>query len=463
MKRVFRAGSAAFSLAGALAALAISATPDDAFAQRTSRSAGARATPAKAAPSGGLDRERGMKEAPAAVQAARLTCTVTDAAFVGVAQGGANVYEAACREGLGFMVTAATATTPAQVVDCINQTATAARTPGVQGCRLSGNANPVQGLQPLLTAAGVTCTINNARYLGDTTTTNMARYEVGCANGPGYVLDRPKAAGVRPTATDCFTASAGGQFQCQYTTRQQSLARFTPLVAQSRRECVVSDARDLGVNTQTQNRLFEIGCQGRPGFLIETAANGSVASTYDCGRFGNVACQFTAATAAQALNASDYSRLLRAANFDCAVSDFKRIGAEQGTNRDIVEVACSNRPDGAFALLAADPGGRSEVYDCLLAPKRQQRCSLTQEEALYPRLNTALAGQRTKCNVTMTRRMGTTPQGEDWFEFACAEGRNYVVDYRGNGVIRQVLTCDKGELVLGGCKLPRAAASSARR
>ncbi len=454
MKRMFRAGSAVLSLGGALAALAISAAPDDASAQRTSRSAGARAAPAKAA-APGLDRARGMKEGPAAVQAARLTCTVTDAAFLGMAQGGASVYEIACREGLGFMLTAGTATAPAQVVDCINQNATAARTPGLQGCRLAANANPAQGLQPIVTAAGVSCTVNNARYLGDTTTTNMARYEVGCANGPGYVLDRPKVAGGRPTATDCFTASAGGKFQCEYTTRAQSLGRFTPLVTQARRECVVSDARDLGVNTQTQNRLFEIGCQGRPGFLLETAANGSVANTYDCGRFGNVPCQFTAATAVQALNASDYTRLLRAAGVECTVSNFNRTGRD-ASEREIVEAACSNRPEGVFALLVPQGAtGRSETADCLVAAAAYRReCTLTSVSALYPSITRTLPSQSIgrECTVTGTRVMGRTPQGENWVEIGCSNGRSYVIDYRGGGRISRIVACGQATEILGGCR-----------
>jgi hypothetical protein len=94
--------------------------------------------------------------------------------------------------------------------------------------------------------------------------------------------------------------------------------------------------------------------------------------------------------------------------------------------------------------------------------KRKEMCRLTQEEALYPRLSAGMAAQKTRCTPTMTRRMGTTPQGEDWYEVVCSEGRNYVVDYRGAGRVAKALTCDKGSGVLGGCKLPTAGGSTRR-
>ena len=449
-----------------MAALVISAVPEDVAAQGRGRR---QAQPAKegAAPSAGqLDRARGAKEAPAAVQAASLRCSVTEAAFLGVS-GGRNAYEVACREGLGFIVVNAPAAGgQATTLDCVSAQTTArveqaaGRPPGQQ-CRLPANAQPAQGLAGVAREAGVTCTVTNGRAIGVLTGSNAIRYEVGCSEGPGYVLDRPQAGG-RPAAQNCFRAeqTSGGQFRCEFTTKAQSLAALNPVITASRRSCTVSDARVVGVNPTTKNEVVEVGCQGAPGFFIETAATGAFVGAYDCGRFGNTPCQFTAASAVQERNAQDYGRLLKAANFDCAVSNFKRLGSEQGTGREIVEVACSNRPEGAFALLATG-SGPSEVYDCLLAQKRRQNCTLTSEEALYPRIESAMTAQRRACDITMSRRMGTTPEGEEWYEFACAQGRNRVVDYRGNGRVVKVLDCREGALVLGGCKLPGAGPAAA--
>ncbi|MBW3559605.1 MAG: hypothetical protein KY449_07535, partial [Proteobacteria bacterium] len=81
MKSFYRAGSAALCLGGAVAAVALSAAPEDASAQGRGRR---QAQPAKAAQgAGSLDRARGAKEAPAAVQAAGVRCQITDAAELG--------------------------------------------------------------------------------------------------------------------------------------------------------------------------------------------------------------------------------------------------------------------------------------------------------------------------------------------------------------------------------------------
>ncbi|MBW3618110.1 MAG: hypothetical protein KY446_10260 [Proteobacteria bacterium] len=471
MKSFYRAGSAALCLGGAVAAVALSVAPEDASAQGRGRR---QAQPAKAAQgAGSLDRARGAKEAPAAVQAAGVRCQITDAAYLGVA-GNRNAYEVACGQGLGFVILVAQTPGAAAptALDCVSAQTTAraeqaAGRPAGALCRLPANAQPVQGLAGVAREAGVTCTVTNGRAVGLLSSSNAIRYEVGCSEGGGFVLDRPQAAGGRPSAQTCFRAeqTSGGQFRCEFTTKAQSLAALNPIVTASRRSCTVSDARIVGRNPTSQNEVLEVGCQGAPGFFLETAANGAFVQAYDCGRFGNTPCQFTAASAAQERNAQDYGRLLRAANFDCAVSNFKRLGAEQGTGREIVEVACSNRPEGAFALLSTG-SGPSEVYDCLLAQKRRQNCTLTSEEALYPRIEAAMTAQRRACDITLSRRMGTTPEGEEWYEFACAQGRNRVVDYRGNGRVVKVLDCREGALVLGGCKLPGAgpaAAGSTRR
>lgn len=469
--------TAALSFVGAMALVLTSVVPEPADAQALRRPGGNReAAKPQTAAGPVLDRKRGAAEAPAVVTASGAPCTVADAAYLGTSNaqvnGAAvtrNAYEVACSEGLGFLIVApqgAGATAPT-ALDCVtaqtnvkNEVA-AGRPAGVQ-CRLPANARPAAGLQPLLRQAGATCTVTDAAALGRLTGSGMIRYEVACSEGPGYTLDRPEKVGAAPVAQTCFRAEqTTAQFRCTLTTKAVNLGVLTPVVTASKRACTVADARLVGRNPESKNEVLEVGCSGTPGFFIETAANGGFVQAYDCGRFGNTPCQYTAAAAVQQRNAEDYSRLLRAANFDCAVSNFNRLGSEEGTGREIVEVACSNRPDGAFALLSTG-SGPSEVYDCLLAMKRKEMCRLTSEEALYPRLSAGMAAQKTRCTPAMTRRMGTTPQGEDWYEIACSEGRNYVVDYRGGGQVRQALTCDKGSRVLGGCKLPTTGGSTRR-
>jgi hypothetical protein len=468
MTKLFSAATALLGMGGAFAALAVTLAPDPAWSQgRSSRSAGYR-QPATASPPGaqaasGLDLVRGAAEAPAAVQAAGLRCSVTSAAFIGVA-GARNAYEVACGEGLGYLVLVPQTAGAAQPtsVDCVSaqttaRTEQAAGRPAPPQCRLPANANPAQGLQTLAREAGATCTVNNARAVGRLTTTAATRYEIGCSEGAGYVLDRPDAAG-RASVQTCFRAesAAGSQFRCQFTTRAQSLGALNPLVRASGRTCTISDARLAGVNTSTRNEVIEVGCQGAAGFFIETApTTGAFVRAVNCGQLGSNQCQFTAATVAQARNAQDYSQLIKAAGFDCTVSNFNRQGSES-SGREIVEAACSNRPDGVFGLLApVGSNARSDVADCLLAAARfRQQCTLTPVAAVYPAITRSLPSQKIgrDCRVTGTRVMGATPQGENWVEIGCSNGRSYVIDYRGQGRVQQIVACGQATEILGGCR-----------
>jgi hypothetical protein len=257
----------------------------------------------------------------------------------------------------------------------------------------------------------------------------------------------------------CFRAEAvsGGQFRCEFTTKAQSLAALAPLITASRRSCTLSDARLVGRNPQSNNEVLEVGCGAQPGFFVEIAGNGGFVSTFDCGRFGNTACEFTTSAAAQARSAESFSSLLRAAGFECNVSRFERFGVERSTGREIVEAACSNRPEGAFALIASSGAGaaRTEVQDCLVAAVRfKMTCKLTPVALLYPAITATLPSQKLgrDCTVTNSRPLGATPSGQNWIEIGCSNGRSYLVDYRGRGRISEIVACGQAATIFGGCR-----------
>ena len=473
MKHMF--GLKPFAL-GLIAAVAFTAgAPDDASAQRASRTA-AKGKPAAAGPQ--LDRERGAREAAAAVSAAGLACTITDAGYIGssnIVVNGAtvtrNAYEVACQNNLGHVVfqPQVAGVGRAEAVDClivqVNErlARTKGQTAGVLQCRLPGNAQPEQGLRALAAEAGGACTINNGRYVGSVSSGVAQRYEVGCADKAGFLLDRPAAAGARPSMVSCLSV-AGTPSACQFTTQAQILATLAPVVAQAKRDCALSKVRIAGRNAKTSADVLELGCEGaKPGFFVELSDTGQFVRAMDCGAIRNTACEFTSATALDASRRDDFTRRLRAAGVDCTVGQLRYIGAETNGSRDVFEAACTNRPEGVYALLPAQGTANAEVYDCLLAPKRGAACQLTQESAVYPRLTTAIAGRLTNaCTVNGARRLGSTPQGEDFYEIACADGRAFVVDYGGNGKIRMFLNCREASAVLGGCRAGPNASQSRR-
>jgi hypothetical protein len=464
MKRTFKAASAYLCLGGLAAAFAVTALPDTASAQTRAAEASRRNQKAAPAQAAGPNLTRGAAEAPAALQATGVRCTTTAAAFLGQA-GARNAYEVACSEGLGYILLvppAAGGAEPAQAIDCLTAQTVAKRDqaegrPAGAQCTLPANANPVQAFQAVAREAGVNCTVTNARAVGRVGNGAVIRYEAACSEGPGYVFDRPENAGGRATAQPCFRAEGvGGRFRCELTPRAQNLAVLQPLIRSAGRTCTVSDARLAGVNTATKNEVIEVGCQGAPGFFIETApTTGAFVRAVNCGQLGSNPCQFTAAAVAQERNAQDYGQLLKAAGFDCTVSQFNRTGRETN-GREVIEAACSNRPDGVYALLAPQGAtARSEVMDCLLAAMTfRHDCTLTPVSALHPAITRTLPSQRIgrDCTVTGTRVMGRTPQGENWVEIGCSNGRSYVIDYRGGGRIARIVACGQAVEILGGCK-----------
>lgn len=413
-----------------------------------------------------LDRERGAREAPAAVQAAGLTCTVADAAFVGSSNDTVNgvavtrnVYEVACQDSLGFVIFQPPAGAgPSVAHDCIVIDASfraaeaKGQSTGLQ-CRLPGNAQPAQGLRSLVAQTGGTCTIGAARYVGELAQLQALRYEITCSEGPGYFIDRPRGQGT-PARTSCL-AALGSPNACTLTTREQTLASLTPLVAQAQRQCTVANARMVGASRETGSEVVEIGCEpGRPGFFLEIDKQGKFSRTLECGRISNTPCQFTAPEVAQAAARVQVQERLRTAGSDCTVGELRSVGAEQRSGREIYEVTCTNRPHGAFMALASTTNPKSDVYDCLFAPYFGTTCQLTQESQVYPRLATAMTirGQNPGCQVRNSRWMGRTDQGENWFELGCADGRTFVVDYRSDGKVANTLTCREAANIGSGCR-----------
>ncbi|HEX8569899.1 MAG TPA: hypothetical protein VF699_08265 [Caulobacteraceae bacterium] len=454
MKLPFGRSGLAAGLLAALVGLSAGALPQDAAAQGRDKRAAA-------APK--IDRAKGAAEAPAILQASGVTCSITDAAFIGTAKNASGKgetlsYEVACREGLGYLLQQATGAKP-QAFDCIvvaenYRLAQAKKQQGIQ-CQLPANANPAQSLQPVIVQAGGTCTVSNARYMGTLPSNGDTLYEIACTEGPGFILRRPGAATAKPTLISCLTASSTPN-ACTLTTQAQVIAALAPVVAQAQRQCTVAQARSAGRTPTTNNEILEIGCAaGQPGFLMEVNGTGGFVRALDCDRVTGLTCQFTNTTALTAARRDQLLARVRGAGLgDCTPADARQIGTEIASGRDIIEVSCSNRPYGALALLSSSKTPRNDVYDCLFGPRWQADCTLSQPSAAYPRVSSALQlrGKNPNCSINNARWMGLTPQGENWFEIACQDGRSFLIDYRGNGQVARMLTCREGQSVGGGCR-----------
>ena len=397
---------------------------------------------------------RGKKEAPALVQAAGARCTVKDAAFRGSGKAGGkseDVYEVTCDEGMGYLILNVAGAPKPQAFDCL------AAAGGGTTCVLPANADSKPGLTRLATAAGRTCPVSDARYVGTSSTTGETFYEVACGGAPGFRLGVPAGASAKPDAVDCLALS-GTNNACTLTTKQQSLAALTPLVQASGRACQVSDGRLIGSSDTNKATYYEVACSGAAGFVLATDnTSGKYKETIDCARATGLAggCTLTSATVTDAASIQRYTQLAAKAGYPCTITKFRAIGESNG--RDVVELACSNRPDGAVAVLSDT--GHSEIYDCVRAGALKQTCQLSSPSVVYAKYSAALAAKgRGSCKVSNARYLGQSKStGGDVVETACSDGKPGWVAFFGPGStprVDQLLSCHQSANDGNACQLP---------
>ncbi len=431
----------------AVAALALGAAP---------MIAQAAPAPAAAAPKTYTkeQHDQGMKEAPAALEAAHIPCTLTDAALVGKS-GKSSVYEVACKDSMGYMVIgAADAASPAKAYDCMTTLGNASLT-----CRLPGNADPKQGLAPLVAEAGVTCPLKDARAIGSTSS-GEAYYEIACQQGPGFILTKA-APGVTPpvSAIPCVEAMGGANVTCKLTTKAEIVASIAKIAAQSGKPCEVSDARFVGSSSTTGETFYEVACGSAAGFMVQTNKAGAYQAAIDCANAGGIAggCKMTDTTKAETEEAKTYTALAKSGGFNCDVSKYRFIGMSPNPKAEVVELACTNRPDGAVALFPADSKIKATFTDCVRSAKYgdSATCQLSSPTPVYAKFTAGLAAHgRTSCKVSGARYIGSAG-GEDFIETACADGGpGWVIEFTPTDQVKTLLSCGQAKAQGLTCTLP---------
>jgi hypothetical protein len=408
---------------------------------------------------------KGKKEAPALLTAAKAPCTMTDAYYIGGGVGAdkvhANYYEVSCKEGLGYIVVAKDKVPAPELVDCVKMTTkTADGKPNPLMCRLPGNRHPELGLQPVVTQAGHTCTVNLGRYVGSTPDVDI--YEVGCGEGGGYILETSRAGSAPPKTTNCMIYAAGGGIKCNLETDAEQMAYVDKLVAASGKPCAVKARRYVG-STPDGADFYEVACNDNTGFMVKTLANGGFAQEVDCLKAAGIGdgCKLTDTRQAQTQQNNLYSNLSKKAGFDCAVSKYADFPSTD-PNVEIVELACGNRPDGGVGFFPAS-SGQARVLDCLRSEAEGYKCSYTPTSVLFTKLTAQLRAKgKTSCVVSNAAAFAeATSKGgvgkDDLVEVGCADGGpGYVLDYLyGQTEPAELLNCAQ-VASMGGCKLSKA-------
>lgn len=400
-------------------------------------------------------RTAGMAAAPALMQSLNAGCTVSDARLIGEDKKTATgYYEVACAEGMGFALIAKK-DTPPQAFSCLESSQPAADgKPSALACILPGNADQKAMLKPFMAKAGTACDIINARAIGSGAKNSY--FEVACGNA-GYIVQttNPANPAAEVVANNCLLYEEGANISCKLTDKATQLAVVDTLTAASGKNCTVKDKRYI-LSTKVDN-YFEVACADGKGYVLQqTAAGGALARTIDCAQAGFVGggCTLTDAVAAQTEQAGLYTKLATKGGFDCQVEKYGMLPTDDN-RKEVVELKCKNRPDGAIAIFSTGP---AVIYDCLTSEINGYRCSFSKSDTSFPRLSADLkAYGKGSCEVSGVRLVGRNDT-EGYVEVACADGLpGWVMSYpvnTPNPKSKEILSCAQAKGIGGGCKLP---------
>jgi hypothetical protein len=448
-----------------LAAMAACLTATLGVAHAQEKKAGA-ATAVAPAPNPQANLDKGMQLAPAAIAAAKISCTPTAANFlftgeatIGDKKTQSDFVEVACQDNLGYVLATAKDGTGTQAFDCIATSAV-----GEDGkahplkCALPANANPGKTLQPVLDSKGLKCDVQKARAVGMTEAATY--YELSCANTDGLFvgIENPRSDG-KLQINSCYQRM-DTKTPCTLTTKEQSLAPIMALASQAPKPCAATQQRYVA-RSQAGNAYYEFACPDKTGFIVEAKADGSFSRAIPCPLATGIAggCTLTEFTPAKAggsdSDKATYSALAKKAGFNCDVSKFgafpRREGQAAGT--EVIEMACSNTKEGGIGYFG---GPVESVVSCVQGHAQGYKCSYSEESEAYPKLTSILRAKgRTSCTVSAARGLGFSPD-EDFVEVGCSDGLpGWVIAFKSQtSTVTDLLNCSQAEDIAGGCKLP---------
>ena len=399
-------------------------------------------------------RSQGMAEAPAIAKAVGITCEITDARFIGKAEDkkaktSNSFYEIDCASGPGFVLQSAGDKTVA--FTCVEANSAAEGKTGGISCALPGNANPAADLAPLLAKAGVQCTPEKARGIGQSATATYI--EALCPGNLGYIIvaSAPVDMSKAPTAQNCLSYDeADGNIKCTLADKASRLAVIDRYAADAKNGCQVKERRFIGVSTEG-SAFYEAACQDGKGYIYKVDKQAAL-TTYECAKAQGIlgGCTLTDARVAATEQAALYTRLAKAADNNCDVSKYAVFPTgERG--KEVVELVCADGKGGVGVFPAS---GKGVVYDCGHALVAGYRCSLNKQETGYASLTADLRkfDQKT-CTVSASRLAAKTAKGTILLEVGCSDGlKGYMIEYNTSPAVTAIGAT--GCAFASGCKLP---------
>lgn len=405
--------------------------------------------------------EKGLADAPGLLKQGGLTCDVADARMIG--QDETNtiaVYEVACKDNMGFVIQAKPGekkTPPVfdTVYSCLHTA-----TPLPDGsensmrCQLEANASQTPWLQNYVDKIGRPCTIEDARYVGQTQ--KELYVELACKRGTGYMMSAPWPADPAATAqmNTCLIYTEESGLTCELTDQAAQLAPLDNLVVKSGKNCTITERRHV-LTTKNGDNYYEVACDNGTGFVLQEDIKGELARAISCAHadFVSGGCTLTDARMGETEQAALYTRLAQRSGFDCNVEKYAALPTTGP--KEVIELKCDNRADGGIGVFSAT--GTGYVYDCVRAEVEGYRCAFTEKKATMPHLTADLRKLgKTSCTVSDARSFGRRAT-DDFVEVACSDGLpGWVIIYPSeSNTPKEALSCSQANRFgSGGCRLP---------
>jgi hypothetical protein len=245
---------------------------------------------------------------------------------------------------------------------------------------------------------------------------------------------------------------------CELTDRAAQFGIVDKMVAASGKPCDIKDRSFIGVVTETKTSYYEVACKDGSGYVLQQAASGAFVRAIPCADADAIAggCKLTDSRKAKTEQAGVYTGFAKKAGFDCNVSGYATLPGDL-PGKEVVELTCSNRPDGGIGIFGATSATPGVVYDCAHSELIGYRCALTKASAAYPKLTADLRTLgKPSCTVSNARFVGVGQDKHGYIEVACADGLpGFMVEYTTSPVApKSTLVCAIAKGIGGGCTLP---------
>ena len=253
--------------------------------------------------------------------------------------------------------------------------------------------------------------------------------------------------------------------------RKAGMADAPALVAAASLPCKVTDARLVGKAAADKktgslgSSLYEVACEGQPGYLVQTSA--AAPNAFSC-----VLVNYPADPATKSPNPcilpanidvkAALAPLFTASKITCTPDAIRGIG--QTANNTLIEVACPGGSPGYIITASApfDVTKPATATNCLGydAAEGNIKCVLAPAATRLAVIDAYAKQANNGCTVKDRRFVGIFTDGTEGYEVSCDNGKGYIYKVT-SGAIKETLDCAKvpGDT----CKLTDSRAATAEQ